>query len=463
VKFALQSRGTKAPADIGNELRILRKLRHPNIVMFHGACIDFEHEKIALVLEHVDGILMDSYIGPSARLVPSKEARAQCLVGVCRALMYLHVRQPIVVHGDIKPENIILQHYSGSCSNCGRSCQMSSGASVNAKLLDFGLARVQTRHAKALGGTLRWVGPEVFSRQEKLPRPAADVYSFGCLVYFAASDALPLASWPYRSISVAKKRGIRTPLQYPDMLQLEQCWPLVENATHHQPQRRPTMSQIYEELSQWPECQLPRVADKGDAALSFWPAIQHLQQTLTTQTGCLQHQIPCEMEHLQQGEQQQQQQQQQPEGPPAQNQAQRLDVEGVTTLRCPCFLETPLETAMLDVVMAMCRWNFPIPRTACCDYHTMVGHLSAVQRVLQAKECMSLEGKHHGSGRQEQCPECLGMNMGLEDSSSFSCEICGCKDRALQDHASSARDGAADIQAQHGGCDLAPPPRCCSL
>ena len=66
VKFPVCLEGAQSLADIGNELRILRKLKHPNIVMFHGACFDFENGDVALVLELLHGQL--SNIGMTAGL-----------------------------------------------------------------------------------------------------------------------------------------------------------------------------------------------------------------------------------------------------------------------------------------------------------------------------------------------------------------------------------------------------------
>jgi len=471
LKFPLLSRGSRAPADIGNELRILRRLRHPNIVMFHGACINFEHQNIALVLECVKGILMANYIGSSADLAPSSEARAQCVVGVCRALMYLHSRLPRIVHGDIKPENIMVEHHSKACSSCGSCCQVSSRAFVNAKLLDFGLSRVQTRHTKPLGGTLRWAAPEVFSRREVLPQPAADVYSFGCLVYFAATEELPLASWPHKAIAIVKRHGARVTLQHHNRLFLKSGWPLVEKATHHQPQQRPTMSELHEEISQWPEYQLHGDA-RAELTDACWQAIERLQETLTAQHDSPQLQTGSRTEQQQGQQPRQGQQPQQVEEQPALNQAQCLAVNMDTpdAVRCPGFIETPMQTRLLDVIVMLHRWNVQIPRMACCDYHAVVGYLPEVQQLLLETVCKSMDGDNETDGQRVQCPECFALNLKSDDSVSFRCECCGCNDGPLQEQGSiprlppgAARDEAVNIQAQHGNSHLAPLRITCSL
>ena len=63
LKFLVSSAGAPSLVEIGNELRILRKLKHPNPVMFHGVCFDFDNADIALVLELLHGQLMTEYLG----------------------------------------------------------------------------------------------------------------------------------------------------------------------------------------------------------------------------------------------------------------------------------------------------------------------------------------------------------------------------------------------------------------
>ena len=101
----MRSGAVPSLVEIGNELRILRKLKHPNIVMFHGACFDFENVDVALVMELVHGQSMTTYLGHRGVETdisgqPTSADRARCLIGVSRALMYLHSRTPSIVHGE---------------------------------------------------------------------------------------------------------------------------------------------------------------------------------------------------------------------------------------------------------------------------------------------------------------------------------------------------------------------------
>ncbi|CAK0816982.1 unnamed protein product [Prorocentrum cordatum] len=152
-----------------NELRILRHIRHPSIAFLYGASIDVALNKLCLVLEFVDGVPLSKFIRPSADKEgavesrpgaletmgesSSQSARALIISDILNVLRYLHSRQPAVVHGDLKVSNVFVEERR---SRSGQS-------SYHAKLLDFGLSRILTRSARPLGGTPRWMAPELLA------------------------------------------------------------------------------------------------------------------------------------------------------------------------------------------------------------------------------------------------------------------------------------------------------------
>jgi len=215
-----------------NELRILRRLRHPNIVFLYGAYLDVRHSDIALVLERVDGMTLWRFVRAGQK---DEHMRAYILQDISCALRYLHTRQPRHVHGDLKDSNVFVE--------CGRA----EPRSVRAKLLDFGLARQITRHAKPLGGTLQWMAPEVFLRGGKAIDTSSDVFSFGRLVFFVVAGIAPFSRMARKEVKRHMKRATMPELQWPEVTGglVERCRPLVEQCTQVDPALRPNMPRVH--------------------------------------------------------------------------------------------------------------------------------------------------------------------------------------------------------------------------
>lgn len=106
--------------------------------------------------------------------------RIQLLADVCAALIFLHGRQPPIVHGDLKDTNIFVER----CASPGKG-------RYRAKLLDFGLSMMLTKRAQMRGGTVRWMDPELVRNPGQAPSTAADVFSFGIVAFFAVTGSRP--------------------------------------------------------------------------------------------------------------------------------------------------------------------------------------------------------------------------------------------------------------------------------
>eukprot|EP00747_Dinoflagellata_sp_TGD_P200634 gnl/TRDRNA2_/TRDRNA2_74054_c0_seq1.p1 gnl/TRDRNA2_/TRDRNA2_74054_c0~~gnl/TRDRNA2_/TRDRNA2_74054_c0_seq1.p1 ORF type:complete len:523 (-),score=35.93 gnl/TRDRNA2_/TRDRNA2_74054_c0_seq1:45-1463(-) len=171
---------------LANELRVLRHVRHPNIAEFHGAVVDVSSGSVALVLELVGGGDLEAFIrgGTCQPKSVSVCIRRSLLLDICCALRYLHSRQPCIVHGDLKPSNVLVEHLVQR---------------PRAKLIDFGLARILKGTVKPLGGSLVWRAPEVIKHGKVPPHSSADVFSLGCLMFFVATQLKPPADRSRRS------------------------------------------------------------------------------------------------------------------------------------------------------------------------------------------------------------------------------------------------------------------------
>ena len=147
---------------ISNEIKILRKLKHPNIVRLHEV---YELEtQIVLVMEYIHGERLFDYIVKSGKLTETKSATI--MKQLFCVLSYFEVQG--VIHRDIKPENIlvVLDEYQRP----------------NIKVIDFGLGTFHfQRDIIKKCGTAGYTAPEIINNEPYDFR--ADLYSAGIVMF----------------------------------------------------------------------------------------------------------------------------------------------------------------------------------------------------------------------------------------------------------------------------------------
>lgn len=221
-------------ASIADELRVLRFLRHPNIVLFFGAFVNPTSSEIMLALEYIRGTDLHSCAIRGDILDISDRCKLAC--DVCSALRYLHGQVPCIVHGDIKGSNVLVQE---------------AAEQLTAKLCDFGLSRLLTKRSRPLGGTLIWMAPEVVL-SSRPPAASADVFSFGRLLYLTVTGLEPLYGISEAEILQSIHRGQVHALPWPgDMPLLDECQALCAMCLLRSPERRPSMAKVHEALQAW--------------------------------------------------------------------------------------------------------------------------------------------------------------------------------------------------------------------
>jgi len=174
---------------LANEMRLFRRIRHPNIVLFNGVtAIHMKAEPVlCLVLEWIDGGDFTNYVS-RRRLDGSFDLACQeqlkdpynfmseytILIDIVRGMLYLHGQDPPILHRDLKPENVLIE-----------LSQPPKG-----KIADFGLSvLMQAGDLKSMAGTRRYMAPEV--SQRKAYNTPADVFSFGCICAYVMTGKPP--------------------------------------------------------------------------------------------------------------------------------------------------------------------------------------------------------------------------------------------------------------------------------
>ncbi len=203
------------------EARRSAQLNHPNVVAVYDV-VEFD-EVPWLVMEYVDGPTLASAIserGPMAQ-VGAADMGAQ----LAAALSAAH--RAGVVHGDIKPTNVLIGE--------GRP-----------KISDFGIARSNVeRQFTQVGvamGTPNYVAPEVAVGGKQTG--SADVWSLGATLYYAIEgrDAFPLLEPPLATLQYIATNPPRTP-QRAGALE-----PVLADMLSRDPTRRGSMATISRRL-----------------------------------------------------------------------------------------------------------------------------------------------------------------------------------------------------------------------
>ncbi|MBN3307985.1 BRAF kinase, partial [Amia calva] len=159
-----------------NEVGVLRKTRHVNILLFMGYTTK---PQLAIVTQWCEGSSLYHHL----HIIETKFEMIK-LIDIARqtaqGMDYLHAKS--IIHRDLKSNNIFLHE------------------DLTVKIGDFGLATVKSRWSgshqfEQLSGSILWMAPEVIRLQDKNPYSfQSDVYAFGIVLYELMTGQLPYSN-----------------------------------------------------------------------------------------------------------------------------------------------------------------------------------------------------------------------------------------------------------------------------
>jgi len=229
-----------------NEIEMVNKLRHKNIVNFLGAVT--MPGKMCMVTEFIKlGSLQSTIL---ARKKMTKLVQAKIALDIANGMNFLH--QSGILHRDLKPDNVLITSLSGK-------------ADINAKLTDFGTSRAvgagseEYTFTKGLGTPI-YMAPEILGHHDYSEK--ADVFSFAILLWVLVAGKEPYTdfknSWDIARFVTSGKR-----LEIPPKAGALMAH-LIKTNWDQEPQNRLSFGDIVQELQSYVNVKKYGADEKAD-------------------------------------------------------------------------------------------------------------------------------------------------------------------------------------------------------
>ncbi|KAK4583398.1 hypothetical protein RGQ29_026228 [Quercus rubra] len=243
----LTSNSFQGKREFSNEVTLLSRIHHRNLVQFLG--YSQEGERCMLVYEFMhNGTLKEHLYGP---LTGHKSInwfkRLQIAEDAAKGIEYLHTGcVPAIIHRDLKSSNILLDKH------------------MRAKVSDFGLSKLAVDGASHVSsivrGTVGYLDPEYYISQQLTDK--SDVYSFGVILLelISGHEAISnesfgvncrnIVQWAKLHIESGDIQGIIDPSLHEEF-DIQSIWKIAEKAlmcVQPHGHMRPSISEVLKEI-----------------------------------------------------------------------------------------------------------------------------------------------------------------------------------------------------------------------
>ncbi|CAN6853801.1 unnamed protein product [Brassica oleracea] len=224
--FSKQEYSEEIITSFRQEVSLMKRLRHPNVLLFMGAVTS--PQRLCIVTEFLPrGSLFRLLQRNTSKL--DWRRRIHMASDIARGMNYLHHCSPPIIHRDLKSSNLLVDR------------------NWTVKVADFGLSRIKHETyltTKTGRGTPQWMAPEVLRNEAADEK--SDVYSFGVVLWELVTEKIPWENLNAMQVIGAvgfMNQRLEVPKDVdPQWISLmESCW-------HSEPQCRPTFQQVMEKL-----------------------------------------------------------------------------------------------------------------------------------------------------------------------------------------------------------------------
>lgn len=163
------------------EVEMMSLVRHPNLVLYMGACGD-PSSPLCIVSELFTGGSLHDYLHKDASFQPTLGTAISMILDIARGMYYLHSSEPSILHRDLKARNVLL------------SSRGDRNGVPHVVICDFGLCQLFGEPVGQSGqngniGTPAYTAPDVINGHGFYAKD--DVYSFGILMHEVLTGCVP--------------------------------------------------------------------------------------------------------------------------------------------------------------------------------------------------------------------------------------------------------------------------------